>query len=159
MSNSCSRGFVDMMLEVLRLSYLWLKAAHIVFVIFWMAGLFVLPRYLVHHQDALARPQEAAEWVEREAKLRKMILTPSLVVTWVLGLVLATSGDWWSWGWLHAKLLVVVALSGYHGWAVAYSKRLARGEGRYSSRTLRLVNELPALAIVIIVFLVVVKPF
>ena len=147
------------MLEVIRLSYLWLKAAHIIFVIFWMAGLFVLPRYLVHHQDALTRPFEAGEWVDREAKLRRMILTPSLVITWVLGLLLASSGDWWSWGWLHAKLLLVVFLSGYHGWAVAYSKRLAKGEARWPSRTLRIVNEAPALAIVAIVFLVVVKPF
>jgi protoporphyrinogen IX oxidase len=147
------------MIEVLGLTYLWLKAAHIVFVIFWMAGLFTLPRYLVHHQEALERPEEAAQWVEREAKLRRMILTPSLIATWVLGFLLATTIGAWSSGWLHAKLLFVVLLSGYHGWAVAYSKRLARGQGRLSSRQLRVLNEVPALAIVIIVFLVVVKPF
>jgi protoporphyrinogen IX oxidase len=147
------------MLGVLALTYLWLKTAHIIFVIFWMAGLFIFPRYLVHHQDALGRPAEAAEWVEREAKLRKMILTPSLVVTWVLGVLLATSITAWSSGWLHAKLLFVLFLSGFHGWAVAYSKRLARGEARWTSRRLRMLNEVPALAIVAIVFLVVVKPF
>ena len=147
------------MLGVLELSYLWLKAAHIIFVIFWMAGLFIFPRYLVHHQDALSRPAEAKEWMEREAKLRKMILTPSLVVTWVLGILLATSIDAWASGWLHAKLLFVLFLSGFHGWAVAYSKRLARGEARWTSRQLRMLNEVPALAIVIIVFLVVLKPF
>lgn len=147
------------MIEVLRLSYLWFKAAHIVFVIFWMAGLFILPRYLVHHQEALARPAEAAAWTDREAKLRKMILTPSIIAVWLFGLLLAFGGDWWSFGWLHAKLLLVVALSGYHGWAVGYSKKLARGEGKLSSRTLRIVNEIPALAIVLIVYLVVLKPF
>jgi putative membrane protein len=140
-------------------AYDWIKAAHIVFVIFWMAGLFIFPRYLVHHQDALSRPAEAKEWIDREAKLRKMILTPSLVVTWVLGVLLATSGDWWSFEWLHLKLVFVLLLSGFHGWAVAYSKRLARGEAKWSSRQLRLLNELPALGIVIIVFLVVLKPF
>jgi protoporphyrinogen IX oxidase len=138
--------------EILALTYLWLKTAHIIFVIFWMAGLFIFPRYLVHHQDALGRPTEAVEWVEREAKLRKMILTPSLVVTWVLGLLLASSIGAWSSGWLHAKLLLVLFLTGFHGWAVAYSKRLAKGEARRTSRQL-------ALAIVVIVFLVVVKPF
>jgi protoporphyrinogen IX oxidase len=147
------------MLEVLRLSYLWLKAGHIIFVIFWMAGLFILPRYLVHHQEALGRPAEAAAWAEREAKLRKMILTPSIVAVWLFGLALAHSQGWWSFGWLHAKIALVVLLSGYHGWAVGYSKKLAKGEGRLSSRTLRMVNEVPALAVVFIVFLVVLKPF
>src|SRR5690349_2219683 len=104
------------MLGVLELSYLWLKAAHIVFVIFWMAGLFIFPRYLVHHQEALDRPTEAAAWVEREAKLRKMILTPSLIAVWGFGITLATVGDMWSQGWLHAKLLIVIALSAFHGW-------------------------------------------
>ena len=147
------------MLGVLELSYLWLKAAHIVFVIFWMAGLFIFPRYLVHHQDALGRPQEAAAWVEREAKLRKIILIPSIGAVWVFGLLLAWVGDFWSDGWLHAKLLIVLALSGFQGWAVAYSKRLAKGEARLPTRRLRMINELPALAVVFIVYLVVVKPF
>ncbi|NNM77288.1 CopD family protein [Sphingomonas sp. ID1715] len=147
------------MAGMLGVAYDWIKAAHIVFVIFWMAGLFIFPRYLVHHQGALARPAEAKEWVEREAKLRKMILTPSIGVTWVLGLLLASSGDWWSFEWLHVKLLFVLFLSGFHGWAVAYSKRLALGEARWTSRQLRMLNEVPALAIVIIVFLVVLKPF
>ena len=148
-----------MLFEVLRLSYLWLKAVHIVFVIFWMAGLFILPRYLVHHQESLGRLAEAAAWVEREAKLRKMILTPSIVAVWLFGLLLAWGGDWWSFGWLHAKLLLVVLLSGYHGWAVAYSKKLAAGKGTLAPRTLRIVNEAPALGAVLIVFLVVLKPF
>ena len=147
------------MAGVLALSYLWLKAAHIIFVIFWMAGLFIFPRYLVHHQEALDRPAEAAAWVEREAKLRKMILTPSLLLTWVLGLLVAGSIDAWSAGWLHLKLTFVLFLTGFHGWAVAYSKRLANGEARWTSRQLRMLNEIPALAIVIIVYLVVVKPF
>jgi putative membrane protein len=147
------------MLGVLELSYLWLKAAHIVFVIFWMAGLFIFPRYLVHHQEALERPDEAAAWVEREAKLRKMILTPSIGAVWIFGILLATVGHFWNDGWLHAKLLIVIALSGFHGWAVGYSKRLAKGEARLPTRRLRMLNELPALAVVLIVYLVVVKPF
>jgi len=147
------------MIGLLGVGYDWVRAGHIIFVIFWMAGLFIFPRYLVHHQEALDRPEEAGAWVHREAMLRKMILTPSLVVTWVLGLLLATSGGWWSWGWLHVKLLLVLFLSGFHGWAVGYSKRLAKGEARWTSRQLRVLNEVPALAIVFIVFLVVLKPF
>jgi putative membrane protein len=147
------------MLGVLELSYLWLKAAHIVFVIFWMAGLFIFPRYLVHHQEALDHPAEAAAWVEREAKLRKIILMPSIGAVWIFGLLLATVGHFWGDGWLHAKLLIVLGLSAFQGWAVSYSKRLAKGEAPLPTRRLRMLNELPALAVVFIVYLVVVKPF
>lgn len=147
------------MAGVLALSYEWLKAAHIIFVIFWMAGLLIFPRYLVHHQDALGRPDEAAAWIEREAKLRKMILTPSIIAVWAFGLLLAGAGSWWEAGWLHAKLLLVLLLSGFHGWAVAYSKKLAKGEASWPTRRLRMINELPALGVVFIVYLVVVKPF
>lgn len=149
------------MLNTLAGTYLWLLAAHIIFMVFWMAGLFILPRYLVHHQEALAagRAEEAVAWVEREAKLRRVILTPAMVVVLALGLVLATVGQHWQSGWLHAKLLLVLLLAGYHGWAVAYAKKLARGQVAVSARTLRLLNELPALALAIIVVLAVVKPF
>jgi len=143
-------------------AYLWVKAAHIVFVIFWMAGLFLFPRYLVHHQDALGTP-EAIKWQAREAKLRKMILGPSIGMVWILGLMLAANVGLFDGGpglgWLHAKLLIVLALSGYHGWALGYAKRLARGESPLATRTLRMLNEVPALAVILIVVLAVVKPF
>jgi protoporphyrinogen IX oxidase len=144
-------------------SYLWIKALHIVFVIFWMAGLFLLPRYLVHHQEALGTA-EAVAWERREALLRRMILTPSLVIVWLLGLALAAnlglfSGPQAGLGWLHAKLLLVVLLSGYHGWAVGYARKLGRGVTALSTRTLRMLNEVPALAVVLIVVLAVVRPF
>jgi putative membrane protein len=140
-------------------AYPWVKAAHVIFVIFWVAGLFILPRYLVHHQEVVGTP-EAEKWVERERKLRRMILTPSIAMVWLLGLALAFSGGWLAGqGWLHAKLALVLLLSGYHGWAVGYAKKLARGESKLTVRTLRMVNELPALAVILIVVLVVVKPF
>lgn len=143
-------------------AYLWVKAAHVVFVIFWMAGLFALPRYLVYHQEGLADPAEAARWQHREAVLRRMILTPSLVVTWVLGLALAANAGLVDGmpglGWLHAKLFVVILLSGYHGWAVGYARTLAGGTATLSNRRLRLINEVPALAAILIVVLVIVRP-
>ncbi|KRC79648.1 CopD family protein [Sphingomonas sp. Root241] len=143
-------------------AYLWVKAFHIIFVIFWMAGLFLLPRYLVHHQEALGTPQ-AADWEKREALLRRTILVPSMAIVWLLGLALATNFGLFDGepglGWLHAKLLLVIALSGYNGWAVGYSKKLAKGQGSLSPRRLRMLGEVPALAVVLIVVLVVVKPF
>ena len=149
------------MINQLAGAYLWLLAAHIVFVVFWMAGLFMLPRYLVYHQEALAagRADEAADWVEREGKIRRIILTPAMVLVWLLGLTLATVGGHWPEGWLHAKLLVVVLLTGYHGWVVGYGRKLALGRPTLTGRTLRLINEVPALALAVIVVLVVVKPF
>nr|WP_086490895.1 CopD family protein [Novosphingobium panipatense] len=147
------------MQELLSVLYLWLKAGHVIFVIFWMAGLFMLPRYFVYHQEAEAGSAEEARWIDREAKLRKIILTPSLILTWVLGIATATAMGAWSEGWLHAKLLFVLGLSGYHGWLVGYAKKLARGERVLTGKKLRLLNEIPGLAAVVIVILVVVKPF
>ena len=148
------------MIERLVVAYQWFLAAHIIFVVFWMAGLFMLPRYLVYHQEALraGRTAEAAEWVDRETKIRRIILTPAMIVVWVLGLALATLGQHWQSGWLHIKLLLVLLLSGYHGWAVGYAKKLARGQVGMADRSLRMLNEVPALALALIVVLVVVKP-
>ena len=132
-----------------------------IFVIFWMAGLFMLPRYLVYHQEALVagRSEEAALWVEREGKIRAIILTPAMIAVWLLGLLLAAIGQHWGEGWLHAKLLFVLLLSGYHGWAVGYARKLAKGVMRFDGRRLRMLNEVPALAATVIVVLVFVKPF
>jgi putative membrane protein len=147
------------MQETLSMLYLWLKAGHVIFVIFWMAGLFMLPRYFVYHQEAEPGSAEAARWIDREAKLRKIILTPSLIMVWIFGLATAFSIDAWSQGWLHAKLLFVLGLSGYHGWLVGYAKKLAKGERTLTGKQLRLLNEIPGLAAVVIVILAVVKPF
>lgn len=150
------------MIGFLGSAFLWVKAAHIIFVIFWMAGLFLLPRYLVHHQDALGSPQEA-DWIKREALLRKMILTPSIVLVWALGIALALNLGMFDGvkglGWLHAKFTLVLLLSAFHGWSVAYSKKLARGQGGIGSGALRLIGEIPAVAVILIVVLAVVRPF
>ncbi len=147
------------MQDVLAMTYYWLKAGHIIFVIFWMAGLFMLPRYFVYHQEAPAGSDEAAKWVARERKLLKIILTPSIVAVWGFGVALAFTTGTWDQAWLHAKLLLVLLLSGYHGWMAAYARKLARGERPLEGRQLRLLNEVPGVAAALIVILVVVKPF
>ena len=141
------------------MTYYWLKAGHLIFVIFWMAVLFMLPRFFVYHQEAAAGSPEDAAWIERERRLLRIILTPSIVVVWLLGLLLAFSIDAWSQGWFHAKLLLVLALSGYHGWMAGYAKKLARGERPLEGRKLRLLNEVPGVAAALIVVLVIVRPF
>lgn len=141
------------------LDYAWLKAGHIIFVIFWMAGLFMLPRYFVYHQEAEPGSAEADRWVDRESKLLRIILWPSLIVVWVLGLALAVATGAFTQGWFHLKLLLVIALTGYHHWLAAYARSLARGHQRLPGKTLRMLNEVPGIAVAIIVVLVVVKPF
>lgn len=147
------------MQEVLSMTYYWLKAGHIIFVVFWMAGLFMLPRQMLYMHAAAPGSPEEALWTKRTATLRRMILTPSIVVVWILGLALAVSIGAFVQGWFHAKLLLVVLLTGYHGWMVAKAKKMAKGERPLSEKALRLWGEAPAIALAIIVVLVIVKPF
>ena len=143
----------------LSLTYAWLKSGHVIFVIFWMAALFMLPRFYVYHQEAAPGSEEERRWIDRERKLRTIIMTPAMVLVWVLGLALAWTIGAWSQGWFHAKFLVVVLLSGYHGYMVGYGKRLVNGQRPASGKALRIMNEVPGIAAVIIVILVIVKPF
>lgn len=140
-------------------AYLWVKAAHIIFVIFLMAGLFMMPRFFVYHQECAVGSEEDRKWIDRERKLLKIILNPSLVIVWVLGLMLMVEIGAWHFGWFHLKLLCVLGLSGYHGWISSYAKKLARGERPMKDRTLRLVNELPGVIAAVVVVLAVTKPF
>jgi protoporphyrinogen IX oxidase len=139
--------------------YLWIKAAHVIFVIFWMAGLFMLPRFFVYHQEAAPDSPENALWIDRERRLIRIILNPAMIIVWILGLTLAVQSGMFAQGWFNVKLLLVFALSGYHGWMAAYAKKLARGERTMSGKTLRLANEVPGIAAALIVILVIVKPF
>jgi protoporphyrinogen IX oxidase len=145
--------------EALTVTYAWIKAAHIIFVIFWIAGLFMLPRYYVYHQEAVPGSPEEQKWIERERKLRNIIITPAMIMVWVLGLTLVWITEAWTQGWLHAKLLIVIGLSGYHGYMVGYGKKLAQGLRPVSGKALRIMNEVPGIATVIIVILVIVRPF
>ena len=147
------------MQQALAMTYLWLKAGHIIFVIFWMAGLFMLPRYFVYHQESAPGSPEEAAWIERERKLLKIILMPSMALVWLLGIALAFTIGAWDQPWLHAKLLLVIGLSGYNGYLRSYARKLARGERPLAGKTLRLLNEVPGIVVALIVVLVVVKPF
>ena len=143
----------------LGLAYLWVKAAHVTFVIFWMAGLFLLPRFFVYHQETAVGSPEDRAWIEREARIRSIILTPAIGVVWILGLMLAFHLDIWWERWFQAKLVMVVGLSAYQGWLGAYAKKLAKGERPLSGKAVRMINEIPGVAAAIIVVLVIVRPF
>jgi putative membrane protein len=141
--------------------FVWLKSLHVIFVIFWMAGLFMLPRYLAYHCETAIGSAESEVWKSRERRILRIILTPAMVVVWLAGLMmiaarpeLLSSG-----GWLHAKLTLVVLLSGYHGFLAAQVRRFGNDGGMRNGRTWRLLNEIPSFAAIAIVILVIVKPF
>ena len=144
---------------VLTVTYAWLKAGHLIFVIFWIAGLFMLPRYYVYHQESAAGSDEEKRWIDRERKLRKIIITPAMILVWVFGLLLAYITHAWTQNWFLAKFAIVVALSGYHGWMIDYGKKLERGIRPVSGKALRIMNEIPGIAVALIVVLVIVRPF
>jgi putative membrane protein len=145
--------------SILLVIYEWLKAGHVIFVIFWIAGMLMLPRFYVYHQESAPGSDEEKRWIEREKKLRKIIITPAMIAVWVLGLTLAWTIQAWTQYWFLAKFALVVALSGYHGWMIDYGKKLEQGVRPVGGGALRIMNELPAIAVVLIVVLVIVKPF
>jgi putative membrane protein len=138
-------------------SYLWVKSFHVIFVIFWMAGLFMLPRFLVYWHPLAADAPESALWAERCNRLRRIILNPGHIVVWTLGIALGFHLGWPAWLW--AKLVLVLGLTGFHGWMLSTARKFARGERPYAEKTLRLANEIPSLVTIVVVILVIVKPF
>ena len=150
---------MDSAIGWLGLAYPWVKAAHLIFVIFWIAGMFMLPRFIVYQVDTAPGSPEDISWSLRTRRLRSIILTPTMILVWLLGLSLMVDIGALRMGWFHAKLALVILLSAYHGWAVGYSKKVARGYRPQSSRMLRMMNEVPAIFTAVIVILVIVKPF
>jgi protoporphyrinogen IX oxidase len=140
-------------------AYLWVKAAHVTFVIFWIAGLFIVPRYYVHHQATTPGSAEDRAWIEREDRARTIILTPAMLIVWVLGLMLAVHLGVFGQAWFSAKLLLVVILTGYQGWITSYGRKLANGHRELGDKKLRMMNEVPGIVTALIVVLVIVRPF
>jgi putative membrane protein len=140
-------------------AYPWIKSIHIVAVISWMAGLLYLPRLFVNH--VTAGPEAAAMLAGMEERLLRIIMRPASVVTLIFGgLLLATPGvvDW-SRGWIHLKLLCVVGLFAIHGMMERWRGDFARGTNQKAARFFRMINEVPTLLMIIIVVMVVAKPF
>lgn len=139
--------------------YLWIKAAHVIAVISWMAGMLYLPRLFVYHTAAAAGSPQSETFKIMERKLYQLILTPAMIATWIFGLWLAWKGFDFMGGWLHAKIALVIVMSGIHGYLGGALRRFAEDRNTRTARHWRLVNEVPAVLIALIVVLVVVKPF
>jgi putative membrane protein len=142
--------------------YEWLKAIHISFVIFWMAGLLYLPRLYVYHSNSIKGGELDLKMIEAERNLIKIIITPAMVITLISGIILLINynlENLQSSLWLPIKLLLLLLLFGYNGYLTKQRKLFAVGERPKSEKFFRLINEVPALMTIFIAILVVVKPF
>lgn len=139
--------------------YEWAKALHIVAVISWMAGMLYLPRLFVYHCDAEIGSKQSETFKVMERRLLKAIINPAMIATWIFGLYLAWSGGWFSSGWFHAKLFLVLLMSGVHGFLTSRVRDFALDRNTRSSKFYKIINEVPTVLMILIVILVVVKPF
>jgi protoporphyrinogen IX oxidase len=139
--------------------YDWLKAFHIIAVISWMAGMLYLPRLFVYHCAAAPGSPQSETFKVMERRLLRAIITPAMIATWLLGLGLAWQGGWVAAPWLHAKLALVIVMSGIHGLLARYVRDFGADRNRHSAKFYRIINEVPTLLMIAIVLLVVLKPF
>jgi putative membrane protein len=141
------------------LAYDLVKSAHIVAMVAWMAGMFYLPRLFVYHAEAAVGSPQSETFKAMERRLLKAIMGPAMAATWLFGLLLTWGAGFFAAPWLHAKLALVILMSGLHGFLAKTAKDFAADRNKRSARFYRIINEVPTLALVLIVVLVVVKPF
>ena len=144
--------------------YAWIKAFHIIAVIAWMAGMLYLPRLFVYHCAAEKGSVQSETFKVMERRLLRAIITPAMIATWLLGLWLAWLGPdsrygWFNSGWLQAKMALVLALSAMHGLFARWVKDFAADTNTHSAKFYRIINEVPTVLLILIVLLVVLKPF
>lgn len=139
--------------------YGWLKVLHVVAVISWMVGLFYLPRLFVYHADAEVGGDVASTFVVMEQRLVKVIMGPAMMVSWAAGLWLAWSGFGFTGFWLWIKIAGVIGLTGFHVFLSRSARRFSRGENRMTARQWRMANEIPTVLMIIVVVMVIIKPF
>jgi putative membrane protein len=140
-------------------AYPWIKALHVIAVISWMAGMLYLPRLFVYHCEAEVGSKQSETFKAMERRLLKAIINPAMMITWLAGLYLAWSGHWYTSGWFHAKLALVIILSGIHGFFSRLVKDFAADRNTRNQKFYRIINEVPTILMIGIVILVVVKPF
>lgn len=139
--------------------YDWIKAAHVISIIAWMAGMLYLPRLFVYHADTPAGSDKSETFKVMERRLLRGIINPAMVASWIFGLWLAWVGFGFSGGWLHAKLTAVLILSGVHGYLSGAVRKFGEDRNTKTARHWRIVNEVPTVLMIVIVILVIVKPF
>jgi len=139
--------------------YLWFKALHVVAIIAWMAGMLYLPRLFVYHCEAEPGSRQSETFKVMERRLLRAIINPAMVVTWAVGLWLMWAGGFSVSGWMHAKLTLVLAMTAMHGMFSRWVRDFASDRNRHTQKFFRIINEVPTVLMILIVLLVVVKPF
>lgn len=139
--------------------YEWVKVAHILSIISWMAGLLYLPRLMVYHVDAEVGSVQSETFKVMERRLLKAIMTPAMLASWIFGLWLMIILDAWNEAWFISKLFLVIVMSAFHMFAAKWVREFAGDERKRSSRFFRFANEVPTLIMIFVVILVIVKPF
>jgi protoporphyrinogen IX oxidase len=139
--------------------YLWLKALHIIAVVAWMAGMLYLPRLFVYHAVAKPGSELSETFKTMEYRLLTFIMTPAMVVTWIVGIVLLLQGQWLGAGWFHAKFAAVLMMTALHGLFSHWVNEFRFDRNRHSQKFYRIVNEIPTGLLIVIVVLAAVKPF
>jgi protoporphyrinogen IX oxidase len=139
--------------------YDWILVLHVLAIISWMAAMLYLPRLFVYHAEAQKGSIQSETFKIMERRLLKAIINPAMGATWVLGLILVWQGGWIASGWLHAKLALVIAMSGLHGVLSRRLKEFAADANTRPARYYRILNEVPTVLMIGIVILVIVKPF
>jgi putative membrane protein len=150
-----------MKIDALFAVYPWIKAFHVIAVIAWMAGMLYLPRLYVYHCEVPAGSRESERFKVMERRLLKQIITPAMIASWLFGILLVlTPGTMvWTDGWWHVKLLCVILLSGFHGLLSRWRKDFLADRNTRPARFYRIANEVPTVLMVVIVIMVVVRPF
>lgn len=150
-----------MLINLTGAAFMWIKALHIVSVIAWMAAILYLPRLFVYHADAEIGSQQSETFKIMERRLMRGIMGPSMIFALLFGVIMlgALDPSVWREGWLHVKLLAVVGLLALHGMCAKYRRMFAEDANTKSAKFYRVINEVPAGLMVIIVIFVVVKPF
>ena len=139
--------------------YLWLKALHIIAVVAWMAGMLYLPRLFVYHTAAKPGSELSETFKTMEYRLLNFIMTPAMIVAWIVGIVLLLQGQWLGAGWFHAKFAAVLVMTALHGLFSHWVNEFRFDRNRHSQKFYRIVNEIPTGLLIVIVVLVVLKPF
>lgn len=140
-------------------AYLWVKAVHVIAIISWMAAMLYLPRLFIYHCDAPKGSQQSETFKVMERRLLRLIMNPAMIVSWVLGIWLAWQAGFFTSGWFHVKLLGVVLLSAVHGYFSAAVRAFNEDRNAKPPRHWRIVNEVPTVLMIVIVVMVIVKPF
>ena len=139
--------------------YEWVKVLHLISVISWMVGFLYLPRLMVYHNETEPGSETSETFKVMERRLLKAIMTPAMIASWIFGLWLMVLLEAWQEGWFVSKLFLVLLLSAFHGFAAKWVREFAADERQRKTRFYRFANEVPTVLMILVVILVIVKPF